>query len=106
MRALLVVIVLTACATTSAHSRVAVTNVDREARVCLDQPAVRVGDQIQVHRRVCSFVPPKNIVRTCGDEVVTTVEVVSVADGHCATVAGPAAEQLRAGDQFVLASRR
>ena len=100
-------VVFIGCATTpttATSTGPVVTRVDREERLCLDHGALQAGQQVRLKRQVCGYVPPKNLVRVCHEEVVERAEVVRVVDQHCAEVALPAGEHVEPGDAVEIAS--
>jgi hypothetical protein len=98
---------LAGCAATApAPRRPMVTRVEGETRICLDRGTPQPGQQLVLQRRVCAYVPPKNLTRTCRDEPVVTAEVVRVLDDHCVLVRAPLDATVAPGDEVELASSR
>jgi hypothetical protein len=91
------------CAATATPRGLVVTRVDREARLCLERAGLQAGQQLRFKRRVCAYVPPKNLVRTCHDEPVETAEVLRVIDDHCVLVILPADGRIDPGDEVEIA---
>jgi hypothetical protein len=83
-----------------------ITRVDGETRICLDRGTPQAGQQLLLQRRVCAYVPPKNLTRTCRDEPVVSAEVVRVLDDHCVLVRVPQDAPLAPGDEVEIASNR
>ena len=104
MRTLVLTMLLTGCATAVPQMRgPQVASVGRESRICVDGAAPT--QRAEVHRQVCAYVPPKNLVRQCHDELVADVEVVRATDAHCAAVLTPGDTSIEPGDRLSAASR-
>jgi hypothetical protein len=103
MRIVLSVLFLAGCASTPAPNAPTVASVGRETRLCLDRKSVQAGQRVHFKRRVCAYVPPKNLTRTCSDQPIETAEVLRAVDDRCVVVLTRGDGRIEPGDEIEIA---
>jgi hypothetical protein len=101
MKQIVVVLALSGCASTLPSGR-STFGKERQAQLCLDDGALRVGNALSVERNVCRRDPraPDRVV--CSDERIGTGEVVRVTDQRCAIVRLATTMTIERGDRIAV----
>ena len=105
MNKLLVLLMLTGCATSQIPPETRIVEISQETRVCVDRVPLSAGEQITVRRKNCHPATAKTMALRCGPEQVEAAEVLHVVDERCAIVRLPSDAQLHAGDVLQVSRR-